>query len=193
MRTARLLTALSVTPLVMMGAAGSASAAPATSPVYSFPTGGASSPTAVAGAWSSLSTSGAGATMTLHTSALPAGDAVTIWWVVFNNPSACAGGHFGFHCGPADLNRPVTQPSVLYAAGHVIGANGVGNYGARLQTGDTTAALFGPGLVNPTGADIHLVVHDHGAADPSLMPEQIHSFGVCNSTCTDVQFSVHEQ
>lgn len=193
MRTAKLAAVLALTPLLLGGLAGRAGAAPTASPVYQFPTGGATSPTAVAGASSTISTTKAGATMTLHTSLLAPGDAVTVWWVVFNNPAACIGGHFGFHCGPADLSRAVAQPSVLYAAGHLIGGSGTGDYGARLKTGDTSGALFGAGLTNPTGADIHLVVRDHGPKDASLMPDQIHSFGVCNPTCTDVQFSVHEQ
>lgn len=192
MRKAPLLATLAVTLMLAAGTSVSA-AAPVTSAVYQFPTAGQTSLTPVPAAWSTLSSGAAGATMTLHTSQLPAGDAVTVWWVVFNNPAACAGGHFGFRCGPGDLHNAAANPSVLYAAGHVIGGNGTGDYGARLQTGDSTGALFGPGLVNPTGADIHLVVHDHGPADPALMPAQIHDFGTCNPRCTDIQFSVHEQ
>ena len=50
-----------------------------------------------------------------------------------------------------------------------------------------------PGLTNPLGADIHLVLHDHGPVDPAIVAAEIHSFGVCNLVCTNVQFSVHEQ
>src|SRR2546428_9192422 len=35
----------------------------------------------------------------------------TVWWVVFNNPSACVGG-----CGADDLANPAVRASVLYAA-----------------------------------------------------------------------------
>lgn len=192
MRSARCLAGLALTVLLAAGWTGSAAAVPAASAVYQFPTAGETTPPAVTGASSTLSTNGAGATMTLRTR-VPTGDAVTVWWVVFNNPSACTGGHFGFHCGPADLGNADAAPSVLYAAGHVIANNGAGDFGAHLSTGDTSGALFGPGLMNPTGADIHLVVHDHGPADPALMPDEIHSFGVCNTTCADIQFSVHEQ
>jgi hypothetical protein len=81
---------------------------------------------------------------------------------------------------------------VLYATGHVIGGSGTASYGAHLAVGDTSGALFGPGLTNPLGAEIHLVVHDHGPADPAIVAAEIRSFGVCNLVCTDVQFSVHE-
>lgn len=160
--------------------------------VFLFPSSTTTTLTQVAGASSTVVRNAGGATLTLRTSELLAGDAVTVWWVVFNNPSACTSGHFGLHCGPGDLGRPQTGASVLYAAGHVIGSSGVGDFGGRLRVGDTSGALFGPGLTNPAGADIHLVVHDHGPADPALLPDEIHSFGVCNTTCHDVQVSVHE-
>jgi hypothetical protein len=64
---------------------------------------------------------------------------------------------------------------------------GEGDVLGHLATGDTEGALFGPGLINPTTAEIHLVVRDHGPKqDPS---QEIHSFGACNPTCTDIQFS----
>jgi hypothetical protein len=149
----------------------------------------------VAGAWSSLATSAAGAKMTFQTSELPAGHSVTIWWVIFNQPQNCTHPEAGLRCGPGDLppfggdDSAVT--SVLYAAGHVIGGSGIASFAGRLATGDTSGALWGPGLINPTTADIHLVVHDHGQKeDPS---QEIHNFGPCNPTCTDIQFSPHEQ
>lgn len=106
---------------------------------------------AVPGAWSTLVTSDAGASMDLHTSGLPAGDAVTVWWVVFNHPELCRHGALGLRCGEGDLGEPSVEASVLFAAGHVIGGSGVGDYGAHLSVGDTAGALFGPGLTNPTG------------------------------------------
>jgi hypothetical protein len=139
-----------------------------------------------------------GLTMSLATTALKPRDAVTVWWVVFNHPENCRAKldnpSFPFRCGETDLWRAGVQASVLYAAGHVIDGDGDAGFGAHLAVGDTTGALFGPGL-EPSQlevADVHLVVHDHGPAEPSLMPAQIHSFGVCSTVCTDVQASVHE-
>ena len=65
---------------------------------------------------------------TLHTSGLPAGDAVTIWWVVFNHPEACSHGALGLRCGERDFAEPAVDASVLYAAGQVIGGGGTGNF-----------------------------------------------------------------
>jgi hypothetical protein len=177
---------------VLVGTSGAAEATSGTSVVQRFSDG-----SVVAGAWSSLVTNVSGASMTLHTSGMAPGDVVTIWWVVFNAPQNCTHGEGPYRCGPGDLppygGDGSAEPSVLYATGHVIGGSGVGNFGAHLTAGDTAGALFGPGLTNPLGADIHLVVHDHGPADPAIVAQQIHSFGVCNLVCTDVQFSVHEQ
>jgi hypothetical protein len=167
-----------------------ASAATSRSNVYRFADG-----TQVSGAWSVVARSDADARMTLRTADLPAGHAVTVWWIIFNEPQNCTHPEGPLRCGPGDLppfggdDSAVT--SIVYAAGHVVGGSGFATFSGRLATGDTQGALFGPGLVNPTTADIHLIVRDHGPAqDPS---QQIHTFGACNPTCTDVQFSPHQQ
>lgn len=169
-----------------------AAQAGATANVYRFADG-----SQVAGAWSSLTTTDAGAEMTLHTSDLPAGHTVTVWWVVFNQPQNCSHPEAGLRCGPGDLpifggdDSAVT--SIVYAAGHEVGASGRATFAGHLGTGDTTGALFGPGLTNPTGADIHLVVRDHGALPPDQRADGIHHFGPCEPACTNLQFSPHEQ
>jgi hypothetical protein len=142
-----------------------------------------------------------GVTMNLHTSGLPANNAVIVWWVIFNHPELCSHGVLGLRCGEGDLSSSDVQASVLYAAGNVVGGNSKGNFAAHLNVGDVSehgcpsgaiCHLFGPGLVNPMGADIHLIVHVHGPVDPALMPGEIHSFDICNPECVDLQFSPHE-
>jgi hypothetical protein len=169
-------------------------AAPTPSEVRLFTDG-----SVVPGAYSTLRTSQTGAGFTLHTAGLPPGDAVTVWWVIFNKPQNCAGpgpGH-PFRCDASDLSNPAVQASVQLAAGHVVGTAGPVTWAGHLATGDTTGCAFGAflcaGLRSPTEADIHLIVHDHGPADPAIVSDEIHSFGVCNPTCTDLQFSVHQQ
>ena len=146
--------------------------------------------------------------MHLHTSELESGTAVTIWWVIFNNPEKCTHPEGPFRCGPNDLqikggNRNVGS-SVLYAAGHAIGTSGRSGFGATLDKGITEGALFGPGLTNPHRADVHLVVRSHGPLIHGLTREMTRTFGAgCNNappgtgtpgsnTCRDLQFSVHE-
>lgn len=188
----RYLAAVAVASVALIGpatVAGADAARHNTAPVFVF---GHPAET-IPGATSTLVTNDAGAAMTLHTSRLSPGHAVTVWWVVFNRPQACTGGEGGLRCGPSDLSNAAVQASVLFASGHIIGGDGTGDWGAHLRVGDTTGALFGPGLLAPTAAEIHLVVRDHGPVDPALMPAEIHSFDVCNPTCTNVQASGHEQ
>lgn len=140
--------------------------------------------------------------MTLKATGLPAGTVTTVWWVIFNNPTACshgedlvaATGFPGTKCGFFDLFEPGVNASVLYAAGHVVGQNGVGNYAARLATGPATSqVLIGDAnspLDNPLGADVHLVVHPHLTNDFATIGEELHHFG-CGD-CADYAFAAHE-
>jgi len=120
---------------------------------------------------STLTRTGSGIAFSLQTTGLEAGNAVTIWWMVFN---------------------PDSSVSVQYAAGHVIDEGGAAEFGGHLSVGDTDGVINdGPGLLDAQGANVVLVVRDHGPADPGRVDEQIHTFGVCNPTCTDLQMSMH--
>jgi hypothetical protein len=82
--------------------------------------------------------------------------------------------------------------SVQYAAGHVIDQGGAAEFGAHLGVGDTDGVINdGPGLLDAQGANVVLVVRDHGPADAGMVDEQIHTFKACNPTCTDLQMSMH--
>ena len=130
-------------------------------------------PTVTVGA-STLTRTTSRISFTLQTTRLPAGHAVTVWWMVVN---------------------PDESMSVLYAAGHVVDASGAG-FGGSLREGDTKGVVSLPGLstqglLDAAGADVYLVVRDHGPAKRGLVKQQIHTFDVCNPTCTDLQMSVH--
>lgn len=157
----------------------------------------------VPGAWSALVRNDNGVAMTFHTSGLAPGSATTVWWVIFNNPELCTHGELGLRCGEGDLppfgGDPVVQASVVWATGHVIGGDGIGDFGAYLGEGDTEGALFGPGLIDSRKADVHLIARTHGDAIPGLIPEQISTLnGGCLAgepnvgQCGNVQASPHE-
>jgi hypothetical protein len=185
----QLLVILALVGLLSALVIGRASAATTTtSPVVTM-----DQPASVVGA-STLIRTDSSISMSLHTSQLPADDAVTIWWMVFNHPEACISGATtgGPRCGMADLANPAADLSVLYAAGHVIDDSGMADFGGHLAVDDTSGAIMGSGLHDPAGADVTLVVHDHGPADPATVSQQIHTFGTCNPGCTDLQMSVHQ-
>jgi hypothetical protein len=120
---------------------------------------------------STLARTDSGIAFSLSTTGLQAGNAVTIWWMVFN---------------------PNGSVSVQYAAGHVIDEGGAAEFGGALQEGDLEGVINGgPGLLDAQGANVVLVVRDHGPADPRMVEQQIHTFGACNPTCTDLQISMH--
>ena len=120
---------------------------------------------------STLTRTDSGVSFSLQTTGLQAGNAVTIWWMLFN---------------------PDGSVSVQYAAGHVIDEGGAAEFGGDLQVGDTKGVVNGgPGLLDAQGATVVLVVRDHGAKDPDRVEEQTHTIGACNPTCTDLQLSVH--
>ena len=143
-------------------------------------------------AGSMLARTRGGVFMTLNTSGLEAGTAATAWWVIFNNPRACA----TRPCSVADLPNPAVQSSLINAAGRLIGADGAASYGDFIAVGDTTGGWTGPGLLDAFKAEIHLVTRTHGPAilfDPIVLGQQLSMFngGCPPNTCLNLQVSIH--
>jgi hypothetical protein len=152
-------------------------------------------PMPIDGSWATLTTNDQGASLQVHTSDLPAGHGVTVWWVIFNYPENCSDGV----CGADDAFPPpgniAAGASVSFAAGHVIGNNGRGNFGAHISAGGD-AAPWTVGLLHPRTAEYHFALRDHGPMEPGLVNEQILTAGGgCNNvppftgtyTCVDFQ------
>jgi hypothetical protein len=121
---------------------------------------------------STLTRTDSGISFSLETSDLEPGHAVTVWWMVVNPDGGVA---------------------VLYAAGHVIDDSGTAEFGGHLQVGDSTGYAMGSDttLEDALQATVYLVVRDHGPANPRTVNAQIHTFGTCNTSCTDLQISEH--
>ena len=159
-----------------------------------------------------LMTDEAGARLRLKSADLTPGDAVTIWWVIFNQPEACAAYPTGT-CGLDDLANPDVAAEITYATGNVINRYGKARFSAQLEVGHTAQEWFGNGFTNPTGAEIHVVVHSHGQVIPELLDDMIGTFrGGCRddemitpehpayedgtpgpNQCVDLQFAVFQQ
>ncbi len=155
-----------------------------------------------------------GVSVKVDTVDLTAGDAVTMWWVVFNEPQNCSDGE----CGENDvfnlddkedfiLNDDGSPPfnmaiheaakiSINYMDGHVIDEGGTATFNGQLPVGDTSRANIGPGLLDPMKAEIHLVVRSHQQAIPGQVDAMTYTInGGCaaefpNPPCDDLQFAV---
>lgn len=95
---------------------------------------------------------------------LNAGNAYSLWFIVFNDPSKCA----NTPCADTDLAG--AGGAVHYGSGAIAGANGVINVTMHASAGGPPAGAAGNptlperGLVKNQGfnAEVHLLVVDHG-------------------------------
>ena len=154
----------------------------ASSPVGTAAVYAADRITPVPGAWSLLDRTPSGLTMVIHAVGLAPGHAYAVWWVVFNDPAFCAHASIGTgaRCGnedlPANEGDPRVQATMAYATGHVVdGAAGVRttDFAAWLPADSWSLAAFGPGLIDPVGAEVHLLVADLGPVDAVLDANQL--------------------
>ncbi len=147
--------------------------------------------------------------MTISTTGLEPGHAYSVWWVIFNNPDACSdecdGDDFpeGMPGAKTGLEPPdpAVEASVLWATGLIVSSEGAADFRARLEIGNPPGAVdFGPGLVDPMNAEIHLPIRSHGRALMGQVAEQIGTKnGLCevtkpdpsSSNCLNVQVAAH--
>lgn len=177
-------------------------------PVYAWPTEFWAG-TTIPGAHSTYVVNDQGASVTIHTSGLTPGHTVTMWLVIFNNPEGCSKPTDVTRCGENDLlmfdGDAAIDGVVAYGSGQVIGPDGSGSFDAFVATGDASYVLMmGDGLTNPLGADVHVVLRDHGPVVGDLLADQLTTFGGgCNNApegtgtpgdyaCQGIQFSAHE-
>ena len=128
----------------------------------------------VKGAKAMLMTTKAGAFVSVATQELTAGNAYTLWWVVINKPAVCETSP----CKPPDVlqRSDITRADVGYADGVVVGKDGTGRFASHLPVGPLRQAWFGTGLDNPQGAEIHLVINDHGPLIPDMADTMLNTY-----------------
>lgn len=152
-----------------------------------------------------------GLTAAISTADLTEGDVYTVWWVFFNEPQNCTDGA----CSEDDIftfdNGELVQTedgnfqlnfegienagvSIQHAAGGYA-VDDTLNTSATLGIGDVPGIVVGNGLLDPIGAEVHLVVRTHGQMVEAAFAEQISTFGggcdpIMAAPCQDVQFSV---
>lgn len=133
----------------------------------------------VDGAWAHLVRTANGISYSLHATELRPGHAYTLWQVVLNNPAACA----THPCTARDVFlNPDAGGQVSYAAGHVVGQRGQATFAGSQRVGTVVGGwLDDRGLVNPLGAEVHLVLNDHGPGLAEFMSGMIRTYrGGCS-------------
>lgn len=114
----------------------------------------------IEGAEATLLTFDEGAFASVSTRNLTPGNAYTLWFVVVNDPQACETSP----CTASDVlaHSSKTNSDVGYAAGLVAAPDGTGHFGVHQPLGPIPRAWFGNGYTNAQGAEILLLVNDHG-------------------------------
>lgn len=132
------------------------------------------------GAVAKLTRTRNGISYSIRTNSLQGGHAYTVWVVILNDPAACAASP----CSPQDiLLTPDTDAQVTYGTGHVVGSSGKAGFAGTVRRGPIPQGwLPGQGLDNPLGAEVHLVLNDHGPVIPEFMPGMIQTY---REGCTD--------
>jgi hypothetical protein len=122
-----------------------------------------------------------GISYSIRTEGLRAGHAYTLWVVVINNPAACTVSP----CSPPVdiIGNAATNSQIIYGGGHVVGGDGQAGFGGHLSAGPLPEGwLANRGLDNVMGAEVHLVLNDHGPVLTEFMPEMIKTY---RAGCTD--------
>jgi hypothetical protein len=120
----------------------------------------------------------------IFTTGLDPSAAYTIWWIVWNDPSACVGG-----CGEDDLE--IAGNSIFYAGGFVTGEDGSANVIVQMTPGVLNRGIevfAGKGLDKKKvfKAEIHLIIRSHGPLIKGLVDLQIGTFdGGCGMEVPD--------
>ena len=135
----------------------------------------------VDGATSKVTRTYSGISVQVRTRDLTPGDAYTLWLLVFNFPENCASNP----CTLIDVENQAVVSDTMYVAGNVVGRSGRAAFAGHKAIGDNSGSILPPllpegiqppGLLNPMGAEIHLLVHTHGPMLPEYMPDMIHTF-----------------
>lgn len=141
-----------------------------------------------------------GATATMDLAEIRPNHVFTLWWVVYNNPEQCS----ATPCPADELFNPDTGASFFGAgSGRVSDAFGHVRLEAGIVAGaglpeDVEGVFLGEGLTDPLGAEIQLVVRDHGNADELAAEDELGAAlstlfgGGCPFVVTDPDAEPHD-
>lgn len=132
-----------------------------------------------------------GLSAVVRSSGLPAKHAVTLWFIIFNNPGDCSTQPCSM---PADVFNDKARADFYFGGGHVVG-RGPQVFAGHLSVGQTAgsgkAELADAGIADvtavpltaPRDAEVVLALHSHGPAmQGRLLVDQLSSFlGGCTT------------
>jgi hypothetical protein len=127
-----------------------------------------------------------GLTAQFKTTGLPAGHAVTLWIMFFDNPDACTvpGACVLAPAPVGDIGGSGVKFDFHYAGGHIVN-DAQTTLTGYLQTGELSTSGFAEleavdliaALTNPMGAQVILALHSHGPAQSGqTLVEQMNSY-----------------
>ena len=116
-----------------------------------------------------------------------------VWAFAFNNPDACSNSP----CSSADLQDPKTEPTLFQATSVLSESSGSAIFGGEiLRNSQGGRIVFGAGLTNPLGAELHFVLRNHGQPLPGHIHEQMRDYlGGCTpdiSLCVNEAAAIHQ-
>jgi hypothetical protein len=126
-----------------------------------------------AGAEATLVRRDGGVSFKFSTTNLRPGHAYTVWFVIVNNPAACAASPCS---GPDILLNPATDSQITFGAGHIGGASGRASFAGSFQVGSIEGWLPNGALRDAWQAEIQLVLNDHGPKLQGYLPEMIQTY-----------------
>ena len=105
---------------------------------------------------------------------LQPGHVYTMWVAIMNKPEACEMKGVD-HCTGKDVieRSEMVNSDVTYGDGVVEAADGTATFRTFIPAGTLGYSWLGNGLMNPTGAEIHFALHDHGPVIPDKVQEML--------------------
>lgn len=134
----------------------------------------------IEGASATVMTSEEGIFALLKTQELEENHVYTMWVVIINNPEACDNSP----CTAADVigKSDEVQSEATWGDSMIYTEDARMEFTAYVPAGDVHEPWFGNGLSNPLGAEIHIVVNDHGEVIPELVTSMLNTY---RGGCTD--------
>ena len=121
-----------------------------------------------------------GITVNFRTTELEEGHVYTAWVAIVNNPENCTASP----CVPPDLLNITnnTNAEITFGDGILVGSDQRMSFAGFVTTGIVPEGWFGNEFTNPFGAEIHIVINDHGPLIPELAGTMLNSY---RGGCTD--------